>query len=167
MAKSHTHLTPEERYHIRGRVNAGDARSETARSLGQPALTVTRELKRDSGQRGYRPRQAQRLAAARRRGVRLTEAVKSQVPRLQNTHRSLAKRLRFWRNPCFTERCTSRLNVGLITDKTLKEKLGGCSDLTIWRLRRVGKLPKPKKLGSRNVTPENEADKVIATLIGL
>ena len=36
-----------------------------------------------------------------------------QVPRLQNTHRSLAKRLRFWRNLCFTERCTSRLNVGV------------------------------------------------------
>jgi predicted DNA-binding transcriptional regulator AlpA len=55
----------------------------------------------------------------------------------------------------------------LITDKTLKEKLGGCSDMTIWRLRRDGKLPKPKKLGSRNVTPEDEADKAIAKLVGL
>ncbi len=26
----------------------------------------------------------------------------------------------------------------LITDKQLKEKLGGCSDMTIWRLRRDG-----------------------------
>ena len=55
----------------------------------------------------------------------------------------------------------------LITDKPLKEELGGCSDMTIWRLRRDGKLPKPKKLGSRNVTPEDEADKKIATLVGL
>jgi len=55
----------------------------------------------------------------------------------------------------------------LITDKQLKEKLGGCSDMTIWRLRRNGKLPKPKKLGNRNVTPENEADKAIAALIGM
>ena len=55
----------------------------------------------------------------------------------------------------------------LLTDKQLKEKLGGCSDMTIWRLRRNGKLPKPKKLGSRNVTPENEADKAIAALIGM
>ena len=53
----------------------------------------------------------------------------------------------------------------LITDKQLKEKLGGCSDMTIWRLRRDGKLPKPKKLGSRNVTPEDEADKAIAALV--
>jgi len=55
----------------------------------------------------------------------------------------------------------------LLTDKQLKEKLGGCSDMTIWRLRRNGKLPKPKKLGNRNVTPENEADKAIAALIGM
>lgn len=55
----------------------------------------------------------------------------------------------------------------LITDKHLKEKLGGCSDMTIWRLRRNGKLPKPKKLGNRNVTPEDDADNAIAQLIGM
>ena len=55
----------------------------------------------------------------------------------------------------------------LITDKQLKEKLGGCSDMTIWRLRRDGKLPKAKKFGNRNVTPEEEADQAIAVLIGM
>ena len=55
----------------------------------------------------------------------------------------------------------------LLTDKQLKEKLGGCSDMTLWRLRRDGKLPKPKKLGNRNVTPEDRADQAIAVLIGL
>ena len=48
-----------------------------------------------------------------------------------------------------------------ITDKQLKEKLGGCSDMTIWRLRRDGKLPKPRKLGSGNVTLEEEADEAM------
>ena len=55
----------------------------------------------------------------------------------------------------------------LLTDKQLKEILGGCSDMTLWRMRRDGKLPKPKKLGKRNVTPEEEVDKAIAALIGL
>jgi len=55
----------------------------------------------------------------------------------------------------------------LITDKHLREKLGGCSDMTIWRLRRNGKLPKPHKLGNRNVTPADDADKAIAKLIGI
>lgn len=55
----------------------------------------------------------------------------------------------------------------LITDKQLRQKLGSCSAMTIWRLRREGKLPKPRKLGSRNVTPEKDADKAIAELVGL
>ena len=55
----------------------------------------------------------------------------------------------------------------LLTDKQLKEKLGSCSDMTLWRLRRDGKLPKPKKLGRRNVTPEDEADQAINVLIGM
>jgi predicted DNA-binding transcriptional regulator AlpA len=55
----------------------------------------------------------------------------------------------------------------LVTDRQLRQKLGGCSEMTIWRLRRDGKLPRPKKLGSRNVTPEKEADEAIAKLIGL
>ena len=52
----------------------------------------------------------------------------------------------------------------LITDKRLKDKLVGCSDMRIWRLRREEKLPKPKKLGNRSVTPEDQA---ITALIGL
>jgi len=55
----------------------------------------------------------------------------------------------------------------LITDKQLKDKFGCYSNMTIWRLRRDCKLPKPKKLKNRNVTPENETDRVIAMLIGL
>lgn len=53
----------------------------------------------------------------------------------------------------------------LITDKQLRQKLGGYSEMTIWRLRRDGKLPKPRKLGNRNVTPEAEADTAIAKLL--
>jgi hypothetical protein len=41
------------------------------------------------------------------------------------------------------------------------------SEFHVLHLRRGGKLPKPRKLGSRNVTPEEEADKAIAALIGL
>ena len=57
--------------------------------------------------------------------------------------------------------------IRLITDKQLRQRLGGCSEMTIWCLRRDGKLPMPKKLGSRNVTPEDEANKAIAKLVGL
>ena len=55
----------------------------------------------------------------------------------------------------------------LISDKMLKLKLGGCSDMTLWRLRQAGKLPKPKKLGNRNVTPEDQVDNAIARIVNL
>jgi predicted DNA-binding transcriptional regulator AlpA len=54
----------------------------------------------------------------------------------------------------------------LLTDRQLREKLGGCSSMTLWRMRRDGKLPKPRKLGKKNVTPEDEADAAITALIG-
>ena len=83
MAKSYTHLTPKERYYIKTRLRAGDSHSEIARSIGRSPSTVSRELRRNRGQRGYRPKQAQRLAdgrhAARWRGVRLTDSVRSHV----------------------------------------------------------------------------------------
>ena len=52
----------------------------------------------------------------------------------------------------------------LLTDRQLREKLGGCSSMTLWHMRRDGKLPKPRKLGQKNVTPEDEADEEIAAL---
>ena len=55
----------------------------------------------------------------------------------------------------------------LLTDRQLREKLGGCSSMTLWRMRRDGKLPKPRKLGQKNVTPQEEADAAIAVLIGI
>jgi predicted DNA-binding transcriptional regulator AlpA len=55
----------------------------------------------------------------------------------------------------------------LLTDRQLREKLGGCSSMTLWRMRRDGKLPKPKKLGQKNVTLEDEAEAAIAALIGV
>ena len=83
MAKRYTHPAPEERYYIKARAEAGDSRAEIARSLGRSASTVSMELKRNTGLRGHRPQQAQRLRDYRhadsRRGVRLTEAVQSHI----------------------------------------------------------------------------------------
>lgn len=44
--------------------------------------------------------------------------------------------------------------IRLISDKQLRQKFGGCSKVTLWRLRQAGKLPKPKKLDTRKVAPE-------------
>ena len=52
-----------------------------------------------------------------------------------------------------------------LSDQQLRERLGNCSKNTIWRWRKEGKLPAPHRLGSKNVTREDVADKAIRAMI--
>jgi transposase, IS30 family len=63
---NYTHLTREERYQIYALKKAGHRQSEIARILERHPSTINRELRRNSGQSGYRPKQAHRLAWERR-----------------------------------------------------------------------------------------------------
>lgn len=63
---SYHHLTGEERYQISVLDKAGHCQSEIAELLGRSPATISRELRRNHGQRGYRPKQAHRLACQRR-----------------------------------------------------------------------------------------------------
>ena len=67
-------LTPEERYQIYALKKAGHSKSEIAVNLGRHPSTIGRELKRNSGARGYRPKQAQTRADARKQ-ERVRESV--------------------------------------------------------------------------------------------
>jgi IS30 family transposase len=78
-------LTQEERYQISALLKAGHAQSEIAMILNRDKSTISRELRRNTGLRGYRPKQAQRLAAERRQSKiqpRITDAVWVSVERL-------------------------------------------------------------------------------------
>ena len=66
--RHYTQLTCEERYQIHSLLRAGHLPSEIARLIKRDKSTISRELSRNRGPRGYRARQAQRLAVARRRG---------------------------------------------------------------------------------------------------
>ena len=63
-------LTEEERYQIYGLLKAGYKKKEIAKALGRDTSTLYREINRNSGQRGYRPKQAQELSDKRRREAR-------------------------------------------------------------------------------------------------
>ena len=52
------YLSREERYQIHSLLRAKQTISEIARSLGRSRSTITRELSRGLGQRGYRAEQA-------------------------------------------------------------------------------------------------------------
>jgi len=59
---SYHHLTDCERYQIHAFLKAGWSQQEIARELGRSPSTISRELSRNTGKRGYRPGQAQRFA---------------------------------------------------------------------------------------------------------
>lgn len=63
---NYTHLTREERYQIYALKKAGHKQSDIAIVLRRSASTISRELSRNTGGRGYRPKQAHRLATGRR-----------------------------------------------------------------------------------------------------
>ena len=64
---NHTHLTQAERYQIAVLVKAGLKQNQIAKMLGRSAATISRELRRNRGQRGYRAKQAHELSQARQR----------------------------------------------------------------------------------------------------
>ncbi len=63
---SYQQLTREQRYQIYALKKACHSQTEMASIIGCHKSTVSRELSRNGGQRGYRPKQAQELALARK-----------------------------------------------------------------------------------------------------
>jgi IS30 family transposase len=63
---TYTQLTREQRYQIYILRKAGHLQNFIARELGVHPSTISRELERGRGRRGYRPKQADELASARK-----------------------------------------------------------------------------------------------------
>jgi IS30 family transposase len=62
---SYTQLTQEQRYQIYALHKAQFNQTQIATEIGVHKATVSREVRRGRGERGYRPKQAQALAIAR------------------------------------------------------------------------------------------------------
>lgn len=64
--KPYTQLSLEERYHIYEGLSEKKSLKLIAQELGRSTSTISREIKRNLGQRGYRPHQAHEFAQRRR-----------------------------------------------------------------------------------------------------
>jgi IS30 family transposase len=64
---NYTHLTQDERYQIAILLKAGHKQSDIARIMNRHPSTINRELGRNRGLRGYRPKQAHEFSQARMR----------------------------------------------------------------------------------------------------
>lgn len=67
---SYKQLTQEQRYQIYALMQAKQMSKRIAEIVGVHASTISRELKRNRGKKGYRPKQADQKARARRHGAR-------------------------------------------------------------------------------------------------
>lgn len=67
---TYQHLSQDERYQIHALLKAGHAISRIAEIIGRHKSTVSRELTRNVGLKGYRPLQAQRFAELKGRNSR-------------------------------------------------------------------------------------------------
>ena len=72
-------LTQDQRYQIHAFLKAGFSQSHIAGQLGVARSTIWREVNRNRGQRGYRPKQAQQLADARRQAKANATRISSQT----------------------------------------------------------------------------------------
>lgn len=83
---SYKQLTEEERYQIYGYMKAGYTQIEIAKMLDRHESTISRELARNRGLKGYRPKQAQHLSDRRRitaqKYCKLTDTVKQHIDKL-------------------------------------------------------------------------------------
>jgi IS30 family transposase len=63
---TYTQLTQGQRYQIKALLKTGRNQREIAEAIEVHKSTISRELRRNRGQRGYRPKQAHRMAIERR-----------------------------------------------------------------------------------------------------
>ena len=86
MIKKYKHLTLEERYQISAYLKAGFTKQNIADHLSRDVSTIKRELKNNTGLRGYRPIQAHRLAQNRHenkpKAIKMTIELCSQLTAL-------------------------------------------------------------------------------------
>ena len=77
---SYKHLSLAERYYIQVERKKKVSQSKIAEAVGRSQSTISRELKRNSGKKGYRHKQADRFAherlASKTKEVKMTEEMK-------------------------------------------------------------------------------------------
>jgi len=83
LMKHYTLITQEQRYHISALLKAGNFQNTIADLVGVHKSTISRELARNCGERGYRPKQANELATKRRhealKPIKFTAILKAKV----------------------------------------------------------------------------------------
>ena len=86
---TYTQLTMIGRYHLYLRKKSGSFIREITRGINRSPITISRELKRNTGDKGYRYKQAHSKAEQRHqdkpKAIKLTEEIKSYIKNAMRT----------------------------------------------------------------------------------
>jgi len=102
----HRHLSLQERYYIEIENKKGTTQTTIAQALGRGQGTISKELSRNRGKRGYRHKQAHRLTVDRHtskpKAIKLTQEVKAfikqEMTTLQSSPEQAVGRLKLKKN---------------------------------------------------------------------
>ena len=81
--QTYTHLTEQERYHIYLMRRQQYSLTTIAKSMNRSTSTISREIQRNTGKKGYRYKQAHKLACMRHttkpKAIKLTNSIKTYI----------------------------------------------------------------------------------------
>ncbi len=69
--RTYIQLTQEQRYQIKALLKIDQDQTQIAKAVDVNKSTLSRELRRNCGQRGYRPKQAHQIAMSRKKKNKL------------------------------------------------------------------------------------------------
>ena len=86
----HRHLSLQERYYIEIELKKGSSQNAIAKALNRQQGTISKEISRNKGKRGYRHKQAHKLANKRHqekpKSVKMTDEIKQWIKRELEAH---------------------------------------------------------------------------------
>jgi IS30 family transposase len=137
---TYKHLSQAERYQIHALMKAGHNQSQIAKVLDRSKSTISRELSRNTGSRGYRPKQACEMSADRAQNSRNANT----VPAWVNDQAQLLLQLQW--SP---EQIASKLPISheTIYLRVYADKAQGG---TLWKNLRCQKQKRKRYAGSRD-----------------
>jgi len=181
--REYRQLTEEDRIDIYAMKQAGKQQQPIAKTLGVHPSTISRELARNTGLRGYRPKQAHHKALLRRvtsrKAVKMTPQTVNYVEshvRLEHSPEQIAQRMKFDPNFHGPRVSHERIYQHIWQDKTAggslykhlrivgckqRRKRRNCRDLRGMIPNRVGIEHRPKIVDQKKRIGDWEGDTVI------
>ena len=94
------HLSLQERHYIEIELRKGTSQNKIAQALNRPQGTISKEINRNKGQRGYRHNQAHRITGERHKekakNIKMTDEIKQLINSELKANQSSPEQIAGW-----------------------------------------------------------------------